>query len=148
MSYRILHMITPMLEDFRFESLEDALNDLIGAWEDDDLDLTGLISFLHEQGVRVQGLATDDDVTEAMPPYILESIGIMARGLIADNLTMQQGMADAIALGAGILILSDADPWFQPLSNFCERRGGLDTLPATHTNPAIEAAVNTWLRRA
>jgi hypothetical protein len=149
MVYRILHLSPPMLENFGFGSLEDALDDLIGTWEDGELDLTGLIGFLNEQGVTVHGIPNDAAVSEATPTYILEGAGLMARGLIADRLDMQQKLADALAIGAGILILPVADPWFEPLALYCDRRrGDLTDLPATHPNPVIEAAVNTWLRRS
>jgi hypothetical protein len=135
-----------MLENFAFASMEDALDDLIGAWEDGELDLTGLIDFLKEKGVRVHGLDSDADVTDDTKGYLLEGVALLARGLICDNPTVQVEMRNALAMGAGVLVLPIVDPWFEALAAYCERRS-LE-LPLSHPDPFVEAAVRHWVRSA
>jgi hypothetical protein len=146
MLHRILHLNPPMLENFAFSSLEDALDDLIGAWEDGDVDLTGIVTFLKEKGVRIDGLETDADVDDDTKAYLLESAGLMARGLICGNPAVQMEMRNAIAMGAGIIVLPVTDPWFEGLANYCNRR--VFDLPLSHPDPFLEAAVRNWIQRA
>ena len=148
MLHRIIHLNPPMLETFAFASMEDALDDLIGAWEDGDIDLTGMIGFLKEKGVPVHGLESDADVTEDTQAYLLEGAGLMARGLIAENPAVQKQLRDVIAMGAGILVLPMTDPWFEVLAGYCERRATIDEFPTAHPDPFLEAAVRHWLQRA
>lgn len=148
MLHRILHLSPPMLENFAFASMEDALDDLIAAWEEGDVDLTGIISFLKEKGVHVHGLESDDDVHENTKTYLLEGASLLARGLICDNPVVQVEMRNAIAMGAGVLVLSVADPWFEALAAYCERQVMTADLPLSHPDPFVEAAVRHWVCRA
>ena len=148
MLHRVLHFDPPMMENFAFATLEDALDDLIDAWEDGDVVLTGIIGFLNESGVRAHGIASDDDVTEDTPVYILEGAGILARGLISGNLAASERLRAAIALHAGILVLPIADPWFEALAGICERQADVVLPLGEHPDPVVNAAVERWLRRS
>lgn len=148
MLHRVLHFDPPMMENFAFASLEDALDDLIEAWEEGDVVLRGIIGFLNESGVRAHGLASDDDVTEGTPVYMLEGAGILARGLISGNAVAAERLRAAIAVGTGILVLPIADPWFEALAGICERRPDVMLPLGVHPDPAVNAAVERWLRRS
>ena len=145
MLHRILHLGSPMIENFAFASLEDALDDLIEAWEDGDVDLTGLIGVLGEYGLRVPGLESDAAIREDTPQSVIESAGVLARGLIATNVAAQESLRAAIAVEAGVLVLPVTDPWFEVLAGICELRD-VSLPPYAHPDPAVEAAVSRWLR--
>lgn len=145
MLHRILHLGSPMIENFAFVSLEDALDDLIEAWEEGDVDLTGIIGVLHAHGLHVAGLDSDADICEDTPISAIEAAGVLARGLIATNAAAQESLRAAIAVGAGILVLSVTDPWFDLLAGICDRRD-VSLPPYAHPDPSVEAAVSRWLR--
>ncbi len=145
MLYRILHLDSPMIENFAFASLEDALDDLIDAWEEGDVDLTGLIGVLQKYGLRVAGLESDADICEDTPVSVIECAGVLARGLITTNVAAQEELRAAIAVGAGILVLPVADPWFEVLAGICEHRA-VSLPPYSHPDPVVDAAVSRWLR--
>ncbi len=134
-----------MIENFAFASLEDALDDLIEAWEEGDLDLTGIIGVLRAHGLCVAGLDSDADVTADTPTSVIESAGVLARGLIATNVAAQESLPAAIAVGAGVLVLPVTDPWFEVLAGICELRD-VSLPPYAHPDPTVDAAVSRWLR--
>ncbi len=136
------------MENFAFSSMEDALDDLIGAWEEGVVDLTGIIGFLKQKGVTVAGLSSDDDVSEETDLCILESAGLLARGLIADNPDVQLEMRDAFAMGAGVLVVPVTDPLFGKLAGFCDRHVSVtELLKSQHTNPFLDAAIRHWVQK-